>query len=111
MNRSANVPYTYNIEVDILSKTKTVLSHLPTKTITDLESTKIFQINLDHPCKISPNKLYTVCVKMNGPNRYCGRYRDHVVHGDYTFKFYASDASLSETNVNCGEIAGLLCYL
>ena len=109
MNRSANVPYTYNIEVDILSKTKTVLSHLPTKTIT--ESTKIFQINLDHQCKISPNELYTVCVTMNGPNRYCGRYCDHVVHGDYTFKFYASDASLSETNVNCGEITGLLCYL
>ena len=106
MYGSTRLPYTYNIEVDILSKTKTVLSHLLMKTIT--ESTKIFQINLDHPCKISPNKTYTVCVKMKGPNRYCARYRDHVVHDGYTFKFYAS---VSGTNVNKGEIAGLLCYL
>ena len=106
MYGSARVPYTYDIEVDILSKTKTVLSHVPTKTIT--ESTEIFQIHLDHPCTISPNKTYTVCVKMKGPNRYCARYRDHVVHDGYTFKFYAS---VSGTNVNKGEIAGLLCYL
>nr|XP_022310904.1 BTB/POZ domain-containing protein 6-like [Crassostrea virginica] len=107
---SDRVPYAYIIEVDILYKTKTVLSHLLMKTIT--ESTKIFQINLDHPCKISPNKKFTVRVEMTGPTRYMGRNHDLVTHGDYTFKFYASDKSLSGTNVSSmGEIAGLLCYL
>ena len=109
MYGSSKKPYTYNIEIDILSKTKTVLSHLPMKTIT--ESTTIFQINLDHPCKISPNQMYTVCVKMKGPRRYSGSYRDHIVHDGYTFNFYARDKSLSVINVNSGEIAGLLCYL
>ena len=109
MYGSARVPYTYIIDIDILSKTKTVLSHVHRKTIT--ESTKIFQIHLDHPRQISPNKMYTVCVKMKGPKRICGRYCDHVVHDGYTFKFYASDESLGGTNVKRGEIAGFLCYL
>ena len=109
MYGSASVPYKYDIEVDILSKTKTVLSHLPMKTIT--ESTQIFHINLDHPCKILPNQMYTVCVKMKGPRRYSGSYLDHVVHDGYTFKFYARDKSLNLINLNSGEIAGLMCYL
>ena len=100
---SAYVPYTYNIEVDIMSWTQTILVHLPLSTIT--KSTKIFEVDLD-PCKILPNKRYRVLIKMNGPCCHKRKCHDRVIHGDYIFQFYESKGKVPRR-----QISGLLCFL
>ena len=87
--------------------TNTVLLHIFKKCIT--ESQKIFQIEFDRPCKITPNEMYTIWVNMSGPQSFRGKYSDIVVHGDYTFKFDNSHFSSNATDVSTGQIPGLLC--
>ena len=101
--------YTYNIEVKLLSKSKATLAHVSERRIT--ESTKVFQVNFDKPCSITPNESYTAWVKMIGPQCYRGDYSDCVDYKDFIFKFFHSNESTNNTNVVLGQIPGLLCCL
>eukprot|EP00105_Crassostrea_gigas_P012703 XP_011428779.1 PREDICTED: BTB/POZ domain-containing protein 6-like [Crassostrea gigas] len=106
---NSNTQYSYDVEIKLISSSDIVLVHMLPKTIT--ESCKIFQMHFDKPCKIIPNKKYTVWVKMNGPQSYQGNHSECVEYKGYKFVFYESNYSSNGTCVASGQIPGLLCSL
>ena len=106
---SDSLPYTYNIEVKLLSRSKATLAHVSEKRRS--ESTKVFQVNFDEPCSITPNERYTAWVKMIGPQCYSGQYNDCVNYEDFIFKFFQSNECTNGTCELYGQIPGLLCCL
>ena len=99
--------YTYNIEVKLLSRSKTTFAHVSEKRITD--STKVYQVNFDEPCIITPNERYT------GENDRTLKLSRGVIRlcklGNFVFKFYKSTEDTNNTNVGRGQMPGLLCCL
>lgn len=99
--------YTYDVEIKIISASSNVLVHMLPKKIKG--SSKMFQMHFAKSCKINPNEKYTVWVKMNGPKSYRGIYSKCVDYKSYKFKFYKSVHSSNSTDVNIGQIPGLIC--
>ena len=99
------VPYTYKIEVKVLSGTLIIL-HIAEQSVS--ESTQTFQIAFDKPCDITPNERYTLCAKIVGPDSYRGSYSACVKYEDYVFKFYLNTSSKNGTTEQVGQIPGLL---
>lgn len=99
--------YTYDVEIKIISASSNVLVHMLPKKIKG--SSKMFQMHFAKSCKINPNEKYTVWVKMNGPRSYRGNYSECVEYKSYKFKFYKSVHSSNSTDVNIGQIPGLIC--
>mgnify|MGYP003691555013 CR=1 FL=1 len=109
LNGSLETPYTYSVEVKILSSNNTVLSNFQPKTVT--ESSTQFQIYFEKPCPINPNELCTIWVKMKGPPSFQGEYSNQIIHKGNVIRLYNSHLSSNATDVTHGQIPGFICFL
>lgn len=105
---NSNAPYTYDVELKIISKTNEDLVHI----LANVQGTeKMFRINFEDPCQIRPGEKYTIWVKLKGPVTLTGRYIGRVCHNDYIFNFSESHYWPNGTNVQRGQIPGIVCLL